>query len=62
MKINIVFILQHIILWLIINYTLQTMPRQQSNYTFDDIRDLMSHTSRSSAKHLNLKAKVMYKM
>jgi len=37
MKINIVFILQQIILQLTINYTPQTMPRQQSNYIFDDI-------------------------
>ena len=37
MKINIVFLLQQIILQLTTNYTSQTMPRQQSSYTFDDI-------------------------
>jgi len=62
MKITIVFIVQQIILQLTTNYTPQTMPRHQSNYTFDDIPNLMSSTNRSSATNLHLKAKVMYKM
>jgi hypothetical protein len=61
MKISIVFILQQIILLLTINYTSQTMTRQQSNYAFDDVRKLISCASLLSATHLHFKVKVMYK-